>query len=101
MTIVEALNLRAAFAKIKCQLAEGGIDVSEIKTVKDLPAFMSSILPAELVPRLMQDENIKRVLEDDWLAGLLTAFANEARAGGIVKDMILGSEIVKEDDLNG
>lgn len=101
MTIVEALNLRAAFASIKCQLAEGGVDVSEVKTVNDLPKVLSSILPMELLPELTKHEEVKQCLENGVLGGLVWAFANEAGVGAIVQDLILASDIVNEDNLNG
>ena len=97
MTIAEALTLRAGFANIKRQLAENGVDISEVKSVTDLPAVIGGMLPAELLPQLL--ENLQ--IDMKHLEGLLLAFAGAARYGDLVTDMILGSEIVKEEDLNG
>lgn len=100
MTIVEALNLRAAFANIKCQLAEAGVDISDVKTVSDLPNVLATILPAELVPELEKRPEVKMIMENGWLVGFLNSFIGEAKGGILVKGMVLGSDQVSEDDLN-
>lgn len=97
MTIAEALTLRAGFANIKRQLAENGVDISEVKSVTDLPGVIGGMLPAELLPQLLENLHI----DMKHLEELLIAFAGAARCGDLVTDMILGSEIVKEEDLNG
>ena len=101
MTVAEALTLRAGFAKIKQQLNENGVDISDVKTVSDLPAVLSSILPAELLPQLTKDDTMKGILESGVLAGLLTLFANDAKMGALAKSLTLGSAFVHEEDLNG
>ena len=99
MTIAEALTLRAGFANMKRQLAEEGIDVSKVKTVADLPNVLANILPAELLPQLMNSPLVE--MDEVWLGGLLSAFGAAASLGALVQDMILGSDEVYEEDLNG
>ncbi len=100
MTIAEALTLRAGFANIKRQLAESGVDVSDVKSVNDLPGIVASMLPDKLVPEL--EKNLLIPMENEnLLERLLIAFANDARVGALVQDMVLGTDVVSEEDLNG
>ena len=93
MTIAEALTLRAGFAKIKQQLNENGVDISDVKTVSDLPA--------ELLPQLAKDDVMNTILENGWIEGILFSFANEAKAGWLAKALTLAGDLVSEEDLNG
>ena len=101
MTVAEALTLRAGFAKIKQQLNENGVDISDVKTVSDLPAVLASILPAELLPQLAKDDVMNTILENGWIEGILFSFANEAKAGWLAKALTLAGDLVSEEDLNG
>ena len=97
MTIAEALTLRAGFANIKRQLAESGADISDVKSVNDLPGIVASMLPEKLVPEL--EKNL--LIPMELLEGLLIGFSSDARVGALVKDMVLGTDVVSEEDLNG
>lgn len=95
MTIAEALTLRAGFANIKRQLAESGLDVSEVKTISDLPSVLASIVPESLV------EQVEAISTNEIvLTTLVRLMESDAVSGIMAKLMTLPPDQVSEDDLN-
>lgn len=95
MTVVEALNLRAGFANIKRQLTESGVDISDVKSITDLPAVMACVVPDSLV------EKVDAISTSEvFLATMLNLLQSDAVAGTLAKLMTLPSDEVNEEDLN-
>lgn len=93
--LAKALSARAAFVKMKNELTDAGVDVSEVKYITDLPPVLASILPEELATQaeaLLSDEGA--------VTALLEAFTGCANLGGIVNAIYRPTDAVGEGDLN-
>lgn len=91
----KALSARSAFAKMKTELTNAGVDVSEVKYITDLPPVLASILPDDLAK---QAEDL--LADESAVTALLEAFTGAANLGGIVSALYRPTDKVKEEDVH-
>lgn len=95
MTLSKAITIRAAFNKIKKKLADEGCDISEIKSVADLPVVLSGVIPDNLA------EQAAAILSnEEALTALLDAFSTSAARGALALLFGAPGDNVKESDIN-
>lgn len=92
--LIKVMNAKSAFEKMKNDLKDAGIDVSDVKYITDLPGVLAGVLPESMV------EHAKGIIENpETVATLLSSFGVLADAGVLIDALYRPGEKVDEEDV--
>lgn len=92
--LLKALAAKTAVEKMKNELKDIGIDLTEVRYITDLPAVLACMLPENMV------EQAKGIVENpEAVASLMNAFGILADAGVLIDALYRPGDTVKEDDV--